>query len=150
MWPPLPKESEQGITAAVYRFTKQKLNWDYHQFQSHLSELVCLGFVGPDCLGFCPIQSFSPFRLSAGFNKHRSSSSREDSSHWTRHSGARAMFSLISNGANFPHAAASVWNDKGRKHGNYYTGGSWSQYKREALRMQTSAKVAHSLSSIHL
>lgn len=87
-------------------------NLNCHYCQFYLSKFVFLGLVGPELRGPRPIQSLSPFKLSPGFNKKRSSSSRTESSHWTRHSGARAMCSFISNGANFPHAAASVWNGK--------------------------------------
>lgn len=80
--------------------------------KSHLRDLACLGLVGPDRRGFCPIQSFSAFPLSDWFNRQRSSSSRTDSSHWTRHRGARETLSFISKGANLPHAGANVWKEK--------------------------------------
>lgn len=83
-----------------------------NKIKSHLRDLDCLGLVGPDRRGFCPIQSFSVCPSSDWFNRQRSSFSRADSSHWTRHRGARDTFSFISKGANLPHAGASVWKEK--------------------------------------
>ena len=76
---------------------------------------LCLGLVGPDRLGFFLSHSFSPFRSAPGFNRYRSSSSRTESSHWTRTRGARNMLSLSSNGANFPQAAARVLEKRPQK-----------------------------------
>lgn len=88
---------------------------EYKQIQAtvsvwHYPCALCLGLVGPELRGLCPVQSFSPFRVQSGWARYRSRSSSTESSHCTRVSGARDMCALISKGANFPQAEAKVWN----------------------------------------
>lgn len=106
---PLSSNIKVEMTYGIHRKKREHTNDNNHKCHSYLRESDSLGLVGPDRRGFRPIQSFSPLRLSTWSNKQRSSSFRRESSHWTRHSGARDTFSFISKGANFPHAAASVW-----------------------------------------
>lgn len=75
---------------------------------TNLCMSVCLGLVGPDLRGLWVIQSFKQSRVRSGSVRYRSSSSRSASSQCTRVSGAKAICSLISNGANFPQTDARV------------------------------------------